>query len=332
MISVPETLFHEASLIDKGIMPSPRMAIVNLTYTCNQKCYYCFWKDWNNKETKTEPVERIPELLYQLKEVGIQAIEFCGGGEPTCCKDFTNIVYKAEELGFKIGMLTNGVKLCGDIAVAVLKTMTYVRVSLDTVNSEIYKQVRGTDECQTVIENIKNLISLKKELNSDTQISIKIGISKEIGEREINEVFYYFDGWDIYNIQVKNLWNEKGTHYRRDINRVELMRIEGGHNIPVVKKVTYPKYMSEQCWITPVQLQADVYGDIYLCCYTMYRKNGHKIGNIYETPLKELWGSKQHRDVIANIKISECLCHDCRFQKYMKIIRKLQRNGTWCFL
>lgn len=331
MISVPETLYHEAELIDHGFIPAPRMAIINLTYTCNQKCYYCFWKDWNNKGTP-EPIEKVPNLLEQLKGIGIKAVEFCGGGEPTCAKGFTDIVRTAHDLGMKVGLLTNGIKFNGEIAETLLRTATYVRVSLDTIDPELYRKVRGTDDCTTVIENIKAALALKKQLNSDTQISIKVGISKEIGEKEINELFYYFDGWDIHNIQVKNLWNEKGAHYRRDINRLELQRIEGTHAIPVVKKVTYPKYMPEQCWITPVQLQADVYGDIYLCCYTMFRKNGHRIGNLYETPLKELWGSQKHRDAIADIKISECLCHDCRFQKYMKVIRKLQRNGEWNFL
>lgn len=330
MQNTPETLYTEAKLLDRGIMPKPRMAFLTPTYHCNQSCSYCFYKDWNNTD-KPEATERIPEILQQLKDLGVQGVEFEGGGDPLMTKGINEIFFKATEMGLRIGLLTNGALFKGKIAETFLKYGTYVRISLDTVDKDLYKKIRGTDDLPIVLENIKNAIELKNRTRSQCDISIKVGISNDIGYKEIHDVYEYFDGWGISNIQVKNLWDNTGRHFREDINKVELYKMEN-FSTPVVKKVVYPKFMTEQCWITPVQIAVDVYGSFYLCPYYMDRKDGLKVGNMFETPLKELWGSEKHKEVIRSVKISECLKYDCRFQKFQRVIRSAQRKGNWDFL
>jgi len=331
MQNVPETLYHEVKLLDKGIFPVPRVAFFTPTYVCNQRCYYCFYKDWNNKGIK-EPTERIPEILEQLKDLGVSSIEFEGGGDPLCTKDIDKIFQKAADLQFNLGMITNGVNFKGAIADVFLKYGTYVRFSLDSVDPEIYKKVRGTDDFNTVIDNIRDALDKRVKIGSMCQLSVKIGLAKEVGYKEIHDVYNFFEGWGIDNIQVKNVWNKQGIPYRTDINRVGLQKLEDGQVIPIVKKVVYPKYMTENCWISPAQIAIDVFGDLYMCVYYMHRKNSHRIGNVFETPLKELWGSDTHKQVINNNKISECLKHNCRFMKYMRAIRKMQQKKNWEFI
>lgn len=331
MNTVPETLYSEAKMIDKGIMPKPRMAIFYPTYKCNQNCSYCFYKDWNNKNIP-EPIEKVKDVFKQLKELEVTGIEFCGGGEPLCAPEIKDIFKMANDMGFKIGLLTNGSLFEEDIAETFLKYGTYVRFSLETVNRELYKKIRGADDCERVLENIKSALEIKKKINSKCDISVKIGLSKDIGVEQIHAVYAYFENYDLSNIQVKCLWDSSGNYYNKDINRVDLEKYQEGLTIPVVKKVHYPRFMNEQCWITPTQIMVDVYGDFYLCCYYMYRKESHRVGNIFETPLKELWGSEIHKKAISNIKISECLKHNCRFQKHMRVIRRRQESGEWEFL
>lgn len=330
MQTVPETLYAESKMIAKGILPKPRACFFTPTYHCNQSCYYCFYKKWNDNNT-IEPTGNIPGIFKQLKELGVQSIEFEGGGDPLMTPKIADIFESASSMGFRLGLLTNGALFKDKIAETFIKHGTYVRFSIETVDKELYKKIRGTYEFETVAENIRKAIDIKRELRSDCDISIKIGLPEEIGYKEILDVYDYFKDFGLTNIQVKNLWNEEGFHYRKDITKSELSRIEV-IKTKVVKKVVYPKFMTEPCWLTPIQIAIDIHGDFYLCAYYMYRKKSFKVGNIFETPLKELWGSDRHKEVIKNVKINECLIHDCRFQKYIRVINRRMKDGKWEFV
>ena len=330
MQAVPETLYHEAQMIDMGQLPKPRMAVFTPTYNCNQSCSYCFYKEWNNKGN-IEPYENIPKILLQLKKLGVKSVEFEGGGDPLMTPNIEKYFKEANSLNMKIGLLTNGALFKDEIAETFLKHGNYVRFSLDTTDPEKYKKIRGTNDFQKVADNIKAALDIKKKNKYSCDISIKIGIVADTTQEDIYNTFHYFKDWGLDNIQVKNLWDDKGIEYKKDITYKKLKEIDN-FMTPVVKKVVYPKYMTEQCWITPVQIAVDVHGDFYLCPYYMYRKNSFKVGNIFEKPLAELWGSKEHLDAIRNIRITECLKHNCRFQKYMRVIRNIQKTGRWEFL
>lgn len=329
MQSVPETLYHEAKQLIKGELPSPRAAYFTPTYNCDQACYYCFYKEWLNKGT-IEDVTKVTNIFEQLKAVGVQSIEFTGGGEPLLAKGIVDMFKLAHNMGFKLGLLTNGVHFNGEIAETFLKLGHYVRISLDTVDSEKYKRIRGTDHLSIVIQNLRDAVQTKRNTKSQCEISVKLGVSTEIDLEDIFESYKKLENIGLNNIQIKNLSDKSGQHYRTDVNRNELLNIRD-KNMPMVKKVVYPKYMDEPCFLTPVQTTVDIFGDVYTCPYYMYNKE-RKIGNLFETPLVLMWGSDAHHEKIEGLRINDCLKHDCRFQKYSRIVRKLQRTGGWDFL
>lgn len=331
MINAPETLYAEMKMLDRGIMPKPRAAFFTPTYRCNQNCYYCFYKDWNNKGTE-EHSERIPQILKQLKDLGVKSVEFEGGGDPLMTPYIEQHFRTTADLGMRLGLLTNGALFKGEIAETYLKLGTYVRFSLDTANPETYKKTRGTDDCEKVLKNISNALKMREELNSECEISVKIGVSEHITPKDISETCAHFKDSGVDSIQIKGLWDKAGKHYGGNISRADLGRLGGGHGASIIRKMSYPRLMNEPCWITPVQIAVDVHGDFYLCVYYMHRKDALRVGNMFEKPLTEMWGGKEHLKKISKIKISECLAHDCRFQKYMRAIRKMERLGTWEFI
>jgi MoaA/NifB/PqqE/SkfB family radical SAM enzyme len=69
-------------------------------------------------------------LLNELQEVGVKAITYVGGGEPTLHKDFDEIITRSYEMGFEVGLVTNGEII--DTKIDLLKKCCkFVRVSLD---------------------------------------------------------------------------------------------------------------------------------------------------------------------------------------------------------
>lgn len=329
-VSAPDTLYHEVSLLEKGIIPPPRMAILITSYLCNQNCYYCFFSHLNDMNMRGNK-ESIIKILHQLKDIGVKAIEFCGGGEPLITPNMEDIFIEASNMGFRLGLLTNGVFFKGSLAETYLARGTYVRFSVDTVDRELYKKVRGADHGPIVLENIKNALEIRAKHGYNCEISAKIGVSKEIGLKQIKETYDHFDGWGLNNIQVKNLWEEDGTHYRDDVQQEDVLK-ENKSNQNVISKVKHSKKMNRPCWITPVQLTLDFLGDVYLCCYYMHRKESHRLTNLFEKPLDQVWGTQEHWDKMKQIKMGECMVHDCRFQKYMQAIEAYRDMGKWEFV
>mgnify|MGYP001618269064 FL=1 len=78
-----------------------------------------------------------------------------------------------------------------------------------------------------------------------------------------------------------------------------------------------------KCWTSSLQLTVDSFGDVYICCYYRHRLQKHKLGNMLEKPLKEIWYSKTHWDKIADINIDECNKYDCRFHFYNELMEEL---------
>ena len=74
--------------------------------------------------------------------------------------------------------------------------------------------------------------------------------------------------------------------------------------------------INHQCFMSPIQTMIDSYGDVYICSFYQYRLEGHKFGNVMNTPFKEVWYSDQHFKAIENIKMEECRKYECKLNSY----------------
>lgn len=92
--------------LQDGKPPSPVMAHISLINACNLTCSFCCFA--NRDMTERLPVEKVKQALDSFKKIGVTGIEFTGGGEPTLHPDFKEIVQYAYDLGFKLGICTNG--------------------------------------------------------------------------------------------------------------------------------------------------------------------------------------------------------------------------------
>lgn len=324
-------LFNELHTLKEGGICKPRMAILGTTYKCNQNCHYCFFKHMK-KDNTTMTKEQMFNVVDQVSDFGIKGLEFCGAGEPLMAPGIEDVFEYAASKGLKLGLLTNGVLFNDRIMEIFLRVGSYVRFSLDTVDKKLYKKIRGADNCEEVMQNIKNASFYKKRFNLSCQVSVKVGVSEEISYKQIQEIMNFIDGKHIHSVQVKNLWDNKGIYYNTKITAIDLKKKIESHGHKFFRKVKFRKQMREKCWITPVQTDIDPYGDVYLCCYYMYRRESHKIGNVFEKPFKDMWGSKEHLERIKKISIHECMKHDCRFMGIMRCARHLFKMSDWYFV
>jgi organic radical activating enzyme len=114
--------------IQEGKSPSPVMVHISLINACNLTCSFCCFA--NRDLTDRLATDRVKKALDSFKKIGVTGIEFTGGGEPTLHPDFCEIVEYAYNLGFSLGICTNGKNIGKVIKKDTLKYFSWVRLGL----------------------------------------------------------------------------------------------------------------------------------------------------------------------------------------------------------
>lgn len=139
-------------------------ARIYVTHQCNSHCKYCDTHDEIYKGIKEIPLEQSKELIRQLRDVGVEYIDFTGG-EPTLNKSLPEIISFANELGIKTEVTTNATAGLTDILIQSAKRARKFNISLDTIKAQKYFSIRGVDKIQVVLETVKAVSKIRSDLN-----------------------------------------------------------------------------------------------------------------------------------------------------------------------
>jgi GTP 3',8-cyclase len=317
------TLYDRAREARMGRIPNPRMAIVYPNYGCNYRCIGCEYEAANREKPASMPPARLMRLLEELRTMGVDSVEFCGGGEPSIYPKLEEAILHGRKLGLAFGLLTNGSGIHGSLAETVARELSYMRVSLDAATAKTYANIRrpiGTD-FDEILANIRALGARRDTLGSPLLISIKFLVSKN-NLREIPAAFELAETLGVDSLQFKALRQSKFTlsPLEQESAAAQIRTLREMHpNLKVVGGVE--KVLATcQCWLTPLQTTIDARGDVLLCCYYLHRRERHRIGNISRKPFREVWGSQKHIRAIEGIRPPECNLFDCRFVNYMRVL------------
>ncbi len=129
---------------------------IDLSNRCNANCAGCLSPQHSNENMTIEMAEKAISLLDYAW--GTAAVVLTGGGEPTLCPDFEEIVTRFYKR-FDLGLYTNGTsRKVEDVALA----FKWVFVSLDAATPESYIDYKGVPYFNIVVSNIKNLAETKQ--------------------------------------------------------------------------------------------------------------------------------------------------------------------------
>lgn len=96
-------------IIQDGGRPSPIMVHLSPCNICNLKCSFCCFANRTMKDMLA--VDEMKKALDSFRELGVTGLELTGGGEPTLHPHLDEVVAYAHNLGYKIGICTNGSRL-----------------------------------------------------------------------------------------------------------------------------------------------------------------------------------------------------------------------------
>lgn len=90
------------------------------------------------------PTEKALEIISDCADIGVKAIQFTGGGEPTVHPDHLRIFAAAQDGGMKTALVSNGVRLNAEADP--VRAMTWVRISVDAGTAATYARIRRVSE------------------------------------------------------------------------------------------------------------------------------------------------------------------------------------------
>ena len=322
------THYPAARMILHGEMPAPRTAIVYPTYVCNQNCLWCEYAADNKDIHAMMSSENLRRLMGDLRDLGVRGVEFCGGGEPTLHPLLPELIREMKADGMSSGLLTNGTRLKGRLAEAVVDCSSYVRVGLDGADAETMQRLKRPVSLDAgfdaVCANVAGLVALRNARKTGLVISMKVILTADnYAQVEACVRLAVELGVDSIQFKAARLCdNELDTEQTESVRRQMAATREKHPGLPIVGGPDKLN-MTRQCWLTPIQTMVDALGDVFLCCYYRHRKDTHTIGNCFKTPLREIWNSPRHWDAIKGIKPRECNLLDCRFVNYNRIMTML---------
>lgn len=131
---------------------------------CNHRCVWCVDPAHRRITADQRFLLSLLDDLSKFSVGGFQVrgLVFKGGGEPTLHPDFFMLLEKAGNLGFEIGVVTNGSRLTEpDISESLARRADYVRVSIDGPTPETHCRIHGTQDFEKIITGVKSLVDIR---------------------------------------------------------------------------------------------------------------------------------------------------------------------------
>lgn len=155
---------------------------VQLTDACNFRCFYCMPEN----ATFAPPnallsSDEIITIVSRLVDHGIDEVRLTGG-EPTLRRDLEQIVHGLSTLPLaKFGITTNGYLLAKKLPLLWNARCHHINISLDSLDSERYRQINRRDAFAKVYETMMKTIAM------GFKVKVNVVVFRGINDAEIHD-------------------------------------------------------------------------------------------------------------------------------------------------
>lgn len=297
---------------------------------CQQSCKFCAYRlegyapNQRFDDRRMMATDKALEIVDDCAEIGVQAVQFTGGGEPTVHPGFQEVFLAARKSGLRIGLVSNGVKIDGILA-HLLADASWVRISLDAATEETYVKIRRVHRShwEKAHNAVKHLREWRDKLETDCQIGVGFvvtpdnwqeviaaaGLAKALGadnfrisaqfSQEDEKLFEGFYGQAAaFCKEAESLSDNSFVVYNRFDDRVEDLRAKS----PESSLCGYQFFTT--------YIGADL--NVYRCCGYAYNDRG-LIGSIKDQRFKDFWLSHERFD--NQLAFDGRGCERCQFRQ-----------------
>lgn len=330
----------------RGEQVAPSQLQLILSDLCNQDCHFCayrmssgfsseqFGEAGNRNPNRKIPTAKALEILQDAKTIGVKAIQFTGGGEPTVHPDHLHIFEQAQLIGLETSLVTNGVLLRPGWQGSI-PSMKWVRVSIDASSPDEYAAVRRVkpDFYHKALSNLAEIARAIQMSGSDCTLGAGYVVTQENHSDLVAGVSRIRDA-GAHNVRLSAMFSTQGAAYYRDLpairERIERVKELQTDSFRVVDlfgdRITdlvqhAPDY--EFCGYQQFNMYVGGNLKVYRCCTTAYTAHG-EVGDLSNQRLSSWFYSSQKARNYNNFDARSCLT--CQFNSKNRVINYL-RDG-----
>jgi len=307
---------------------------VSITNSCNLKCSFCALA-YNRCRPSALDKAVLIKRLREMHNLGVKSIMFAGSGEPTMHPDVEEIIVNAKKIGFDVAMSTNGVELEKIDMKAILKHLSWIRVSVSSGSGAGYAEIHGAgkENFNRVIDNIGKMSSV----NSRNGFGCTIGVQYLLlpgnqHETEKAARLVKLKGADYFSVKPysEHPQNRIGKYRNIDYSgylglEERLLRLSDRHFNVIfrkhsMKKTSAPKEYG-QCLGLPFFSYIESTGEVYPCIAVIGSAE-YSLGNINEDNFRKIWNSRKKAAVfkkLNGIEPRRCV-YPCRLDEINKYL------------
>lgn len=254
------------------------------TIECNQRCTKCSHWKYKDKAERLSTQKVINAILSipTVKELCIV------GGEPLLFKEeIYEILEGISESDVRTVIVTNGVPMDKDFIEKVSKYNIHLVVSIDTMDDEFWKFVRGANSKDKVLGNFE----YARTQLTPAQISIQSVLSEET-EPHIDSVSLYAQSNGVYH-SIQDFVTEG---------------FEGSWT-PLKRKKAFVPDSEQQCYSADRNLSIVQNGDVFTCFQQSWINGCEKpLGNLNDSDINKILSSSYAIDVSAKMRLCNLPC------------------------
>ncbi|MFH1846521.1 MAG: radical SAM protein [Candidatus Omnitrophota bacterium] len=321
----------------KGERIAPITIDAALTRRCTYKCVYCYGQlQANDEKRMTKDV--IFRFLDDAAEIGVKAISFVSDGESTCSPHLYDAILRGKSNGLDMALGTNGYLLKDERLEDILPALTYLRFNISAGDPVRYVQIMGAPQnaFNKVCNTIKECVRIKQEKKLEVTLGMQMVLMPQFADQIIPFVNLGKQLGVDYAVIKHCSDDEKGSlgiDYSKYFDLVDVLKeAEGYSTKDYLVRVKWSKVLSggkrqyKCCYGPPFIIQLSGSG-LVAPCGMLFNERFKKfhIGNIVDTPFKEIWKSDRYwqvMDLIASNKFNaqkECgsLCLQHKVNEFL---------------
>jgi MoaA/NifB/PqqE/SkfB family radical SAM enzyme len=293
--------------------PFPVTMEVDLTNVCNHRCSFCICSELLKANRDVLPMEWIKPRLEEAYSLGTRGISFTGGGEPSLHPDFYEILKYTKDIGFSVGLVTNGSLFHERHASVLLSSLQWMRISVAGGDRDSYRRVQGVDHFDRVMANLRQLLAERARHGSKVELGVRMLVCEEnvesvtaLAERlsSVHPVDYVQFAPDS-QVEGNGLWNSVAT--KRIFDRCEEILDKAGIAAVTAGFVGFEdkKSYPTRCYAHFFHVAITASGN-FVFCKCMRDRDDMILGNISRQSLSEIWHGDRSQAIEEWIRPSNC--------------------------
>ena len=322
---------------------------VDLSSLCNHGCKFCGYRsetglsseefggldlrgNFTNNPNRWIDTAKMKEILDDCAALGVKAVQFTGGGEPTVHPDHIEVFAYALDHGLDVALVTNLSRLKEGWR-AIFPRFTWIRASIDAGSAASYAAIRDVPD-HAYRKVLDHMAIVAQQLNwSGSKCLFGAGyVITQDNWRELVEGIQAIRATGVAYVRLSAVFSIEGSKPYIDIHDQIVERIAEAKKLETdTFKVLnlYGNRIADLDTGSPEfqfcgQQQMTVYlgGNLKLfrCCNTAFQKQG-EVGDLTHQSFAEWFKSEEKR--IAYADFDARTCRFCQFLGKNRVINGL---------